>query len=112
VANKKSSEAKVTRIKASDSRPSKKEVATKPARTKAAKSAPQPSKKSPAVLRPFIAMGRYFKGAWAELREVRWPTRRATWGLTLAVIIFSVIIGVLILLLDALFKFIFEQILA
>lgn len=112
MANKKSSETKVTRIKASDSRPSKKEVASKPTRKVARKPASIPAKDAPAILRPFIALGRYFKGAWAELREVRWPTRRATWGLTVAVIIFSIVLGVLILLLDALFKFLFEQILA
>lgn len=64
---------------------------------------------------PFVktlfAIGGYFRGAWTELRLVRWPTRRATWGLTLAVIIFSGFFVVVILLLDILFKYLFELIL-
>ena len=62
-------------------------------------------------LKTLIAIGGYFKGAWTELRLVRWPTRRATWGLTLAVILFSAFFVVIILLLDILFKFLFEIIL-
>lgn len=62
-------------------------------------------------LKGLIAFGGYFKGAWYELRQVRWPNRRATWSLTLAVIIFSVILGVLIVLCDILFKYLFELIL-
>jgi preprotein translocase SecE subunit len=60
------------------------------------------------LLKPFVMLGGYFKGAWAELREVRWPTRKATWSLTGAVLLFSAFFVVLILLLDALFKFLFE----
>lgn len=64
---------------------------------------------------PFVktlfAIGGYFKGAWVELRLVRWPTRRATWGLTFAVLLFSGFFIVVILLLDILFKYLFELIL-
>jgi preprotein translocase subunit SecE len=60
----------------------------------------------------FVRIGRYFKGAWTELRLVRWPTRKATWGLTLAVILFSAFFVALILLLDALFKWLFELIIS
>ncbi|MBC7868794.1 preprotein translocase subunit SecE [Candidatus Saccharibacteria bacterium] len=56
-------------------------------------------------------MGIYFKGAWYELRQVRWPDRKQTWGLTAAVMIFSAFFIVLIVLLDALFKYLFEIIL-
>ena len=62
-------------------------------------------------LKTLFSIGGYFKGAWTELRLVRWPTRRATWGLTLAVILFSAFFVVIILLLDILFKFLFEIIL-
>ena len=55
-------------------------------------------------------IGGYFKGAWDELRQVRWPTRRATWELTVAVILFSAFFVVIIVLLDALFKSLFELI--
>lgn len=61
--------------------------------------------------RPVKATGSYFKGAWEELRLVRWPSRRATWGLTGAVILYSLFFVVLVLLLDALFKYLFELIL-
>ncbi len=42
----------------------------------------------------------YFRNSWKELRQVTWPTRRETWQLTLAVIIFSVIFGVLVAVVD------------
>lgn len=42
----------------------------------------------------------YFRNSWKELRQVTWPNRRETWQLTLAVIIFSVIFGVLIAVVD------------
>lgn len=42
----------------------------------------------------------YFRQSWKELRQVTWPTRRETWQLTFAVIIFSVIFGVLIAVVD------------
>lgn len=54
----------------------------------------------------------YFVGAWVELRQVRWPTRKATWGLTIAVILFSAFFVAVILLLDALFKYLFDFIIA
>lgn len=59
----------------------------------------------------FSAIGRYFKGAWVELRQVRWPNRRATWSLTGAVLAYSAFFVVLVLLLDAGFKYLFELIL-
>ena len=52
-------------------------------------SAVKTDKKPPAGwTKPFRAIGGYFAGAWVELRQVRWPNRRATWSLTLAVILF------------------------
>lgn len=50
----------------------------------------------------------YFKGAWLELKQVRWPNRKSTWSMTLAVIIFTIFITALVLLLDAGFKFLFD----
>lgn len=58
----------------------------------------------------FTAMGEYFKGAWYELKQVRWPTRKATWGLTLAVMIFTAFFVTLIVLLDLGFQQLFELI--
>lgn len=96
----------VTRIKATDAAPTAKVITSviKPTKTRVKKPAAR-------VLRPLIATGGYFKGAWYELLQVRWPNRRATWSLTFAVLIFSAFFTVLIVLLDALFKFLFELIL-
>lgn len=108
---------KVTRISASDSSGAKKGAKTvakkspfkKPALKNKPKAAAatekQPSKN------PLAAIGRYFKGAWVELRQVHWPTRRATWGLTGAVLAFSAFFVIFISLLDAGFKLLFELIL-
>lgn len=52
----------------------------------------------------------YFKGAWYELKQVRWPDRKATWGMTVAVIIFTAFFVLLVLLLDAAFKYLFDLI--
>lgn len=60
---------------------------------------------------PFIATSNYFRGAWYELRQVRWPNRKATWSLTAAVLGFTAFFVVIILLLDAFFKYIFQVIL-
>ena len=111
-ANKKpagSSANKVTRIKATDSQPAKSTLK----QIKAPKVAGQsPAKKPTAkLLKPLKALGAYFKGAWFELRQVHWPDRKATWGLTGAVLLFTTFFIVLILLLDMLFKYIFELIL-
>lgn len=120
MAKKAKDETNVTRISASDSGKSKR--SSKPAKktadvvakskvkaTKAKKSDDaKPKKNSRNPLRPFFG---YFAGAWKELRQVHWPTRRATWSLTGAVLAFAAFFVVFILLLDALFKFIFELLL-
>ena len=51
----------------------------------------------------------YFRNSWKELRQVTWPTRRETWQLTLAVIIFSVIFGVIIAVVDFGLDKVFKQ---
>lgn len=104
-------ETKVTRIKASDTPSKKKEV--KPASkatNKSTKGKKTPERKQRKIFAPFRALGAYFKGAWFELRQVRWPTRKATWSLTGAVLLFTLLLGVLIILLDLLFKYLFELI--
>ena len=60
---------------------------------------------------PIRAIGGYFKGAWQELRQVRWPNRAAAWGLTLAVILFSLFFAGIILGLDTAFSYLFKEIL-
>lgn len=86
-----------------------------------AKDAPQKTTKKVAApkrasnnrfLKVLKSMAGYFVGAWQELKQVRWPTRRATWELTFAVLVFTAFFLVLIVLLDLLFKYIFELIIA
>lgn len=103
---------KVTRITASDDSTAAPKV-TKPKAPKA-KTAKASVKATSNRKRSFGILGRiggYFKGAWVELRQVHWPTRQATWGLTGAVLLFSAFFVVFITLLDAGFKYLFEQIL-
>lgn len=56
------------------------------------------------------AIGGYFVGSWRELRQVTWPTRKATWGMTLAVLLFTLVLAVIILLLDIGFEQLFKRI--
>ncbi|MDB5176435.1 MAG: secE [Candidatus Saccharibacteria bacterium] len=111
------SESNVVRIKASESAPKKsaKEAKTTKVAKEAVVTAKAPKKprtnNAKGLLRPFAAVGNYFKGAWYELRQVRWPNRRATWSLTGAVLAYSAFFVILVLLLDAAFKYLFELIL-
>lgn len=110
MAEKKKAEKNITRIKATDTAPkgvkSETPAVTKRAKTAVVADTSETERKG----NVFARIGGYFKGAWVELRQVRWPNRRATWGLTLAVILFSLFFVVLILLLDSLFKYLFELI--
>jgi preprotein translocase SecE subunit len=72
------------------------------------------------ILRPLTPIGRlllkilnwlvprYFINSWRELKLVTWPNRRETWRLTGAVVVFSIVFGAMIwvvdLGLDQLFK--------
>ena len=120
--------AKITRIKASDSRDNepaeptitrkkvvlkdkKQEKKDKKQEKKAAKAAKtQTGKKHFILFRPFCALGRYFKESWQEIRQVRWPNRKETWKLVISVIVYVILIAGFIMLLDVLFNFIFSQI--
>lgn len=74
-------------------KPAKKNVATTPAKRRRIR--------VPGFLR---AVGGYFKGAWQEIRQVRWPNRKATWSLTAAVLVFTAFWGLIVLGLDILFQ--------
>lgn len=54
---------------------------------------------------------KYFKDAWAELRQVEWPSRKETTKLTTAVFIFAVIFGILIWVVDLGLDNIFRKVL-
>lgn len=58
------------------------------------------------IFKPFRPLGRYVKGAWFELRQVRWPDRKTTFKLSLAVVVFTAVLTIFIVSLD----FGFEQI--
>ena len=125
--------AKITRIKANDG-PSKEEtqepsitrkkVVVKDKKTdknlrKEAKKAEkkistgEKSEKKPFILiRPFVYLGRYLKEAWYELRQVRWPNRKTTWKMVLAVIVYTLIFVAFISLLDLFFSWLFNLILS
>lgn len=105
----KSSGTRVTRVTASTEKAEKKPASTPKTKTAPAKKTSTAKARSAKKLaKPLTATGGYFKGAWYELKQVRWPTRRATWGMTGALVLFTAFFVVLILLLDALFKYLFE----
>lgn len=56
------------------------------------------------------AIGAYFKGAVVELKQVKWPNRKASWSLTIAVIIFTTVMSAFILGLDYGFEQLFKQV--
>ena len=121
----------ITKIKAnsaprSENQPSAKapqpsnQVVTKPTKSdkKRSKKSPntetteKPLKSVFILARPFVAFGRYLRDSWREIRQVRWPNRKATWKMTLAVLVYCAIFMAFILLLDTLFTFIFEKLLS
>jgi preprotein translocase SecE subunit len=72
--------------------------------------AEKPARKPRRWTKPFRAIGGYFKGAWVELRQVHWPDRRSTWGLTIAVALFSLAFALVILGLDYVFSYLFKEV--
>lgn len=83
---------------------------------KSPKTAKTPSTEKPLknvfiLFRPFVAFGRYLRDSWREIRQVRWPNRKATWKMVLAVFFYCAIFMIFILVLDAFFTFIFNQLL-
>lgn len=126
--------AKITRIKASDG-PRKEEQTDEPAitrkkvvvkdkktekvkreKSKAAEKkvtvSDEGKEKKPFFLvAPFVYLWRYLRDSWHELRQVRWPKRKYTWKMVLAVIVYSALFMVIISLLDLFFSWLFGLIL-
>ena len=128
----------VTRIKASDSSAPKRTAAVKAKQNAAAGAATKstPSAKEKPVSKakrllggsrksknaasnkkstnsrrnPLRAVRGYFVGAWQELKQVRWPDRRSTWAMTGALIAFTVVFVIIILLIDYGFSWLFKLI--
>jgi preprotein translocase SecE subunit len=61
-------------------------------------------------VRVITAPFRYVHNSWLEIRQVRWPNRKATWKLVGAIFIYSAFFIILVTILDALFNFIFSKI--
>lgn len=53
----------------------------------------------------------YFRNSWKELRQVTWPKRRESLRLTFAVIVFAIIFGCLVALLDYILDKVFKEVL-
>ena len=112
-------ETKVTRIKAEDTQKTKvtkSSVGSKSSnsanKTKVEAKTVASKAKAKTEKAPKNGDGRsYLKGAWYELKQVRWPNRRTTWALTLAVILFTAFFVGLIVLLDYGFQWVFDQLL-
>jgi preprotein translocase SecE subunit len=97
----------VKKIKLDSKKAGKKTTVVESAKTS------KPARKKSALNKynPFTAFAKYVRGSWNELRQVRWPDRRATWEMTLAVIGFTLFFAVIILLLDSLFQTLFKDLL-
>ncbi len=61
------------------------------------------------LFRPFVALGRYLRDSWREIRQVRWPSRKATWKMTLAVLVYVALFMIFLSLLDMFFTFMFDK---
>jgi len=93
----KADQATARQLEKSDDAPTKREIA-----------AQKREKQSTKRRNPLAAMGGYFKGAWYELRQVRWPDRSTTWQMTGALLLFCALFIGIILLLDGLFTYLFK----
>ena len=126
--------AKITRIKANDS-PSRKEESDEPkitrkkvivkdkktekikrevlkkAEKEISRDGEKKTKKGFILFRPFVALFNYIRDSWREIRQVRWPNRKATWKMVLAVLVYTVLFIALITLLDVFLTWLFNLIL-
>ncbi len=56
------------------------------------------------LFRPFVALFKYLRDSWREIRQVRWPNHKATWKMVLAVLAYTALFVAIISLLDLLFR--------
>ena len=68
------------------------------------------SKNSKSRRNPLSVITSYFRGAWQEIKQVRWPDRRSTWGMVGALIVFTAALFLVIILLDYGFAWLFKLI--
>lgn len=87
--------------------------AAKKAKKMAAKDAKKANKKPMSLpVRIITWPFRYVHESWLELRQVRWPSRGAAWKMVLAVVIYTGLFVGFIMILDALFTLLFNNILS
>ncbi len=108
---KKTADTKVTRITASDVGKAAAPGVQSGKPAKGQKTAAQAAAAKKPTKNPFARLMRYFKGAWHELRQVRWPDRKNTWAMTGALLAFTVFFIIVILVLDFAFSELFKLIL-
>lgn len=88
-----------------------KKSSTKTAKTSVkTKTAASKPKNSKSRRNPLSAITGYFRGAWQEIKQVRWPDRRSTWGMVGALIVFTAALFLVIILLDYGFAWLFKLI--
>ena len=75
-----------------------------------AKTAASSPKNSKSRRNPLSAITGYFRGAWQEIKQVRWPDSRSTWGMVGALIVFTAALFLVIILLDYGFAWLFKLI--
>lgn len=68
------------------------------------------TKKPFILIRPFVYFSRYVRDSWREIRQVRWPSRKATWKLFFAIVVYTLLFVGIIMLLDAIFTWLFETV--
>lgn len=57
---------------------------------------------------PIVALIRYLKQSWRELCRVHWPSRKSTWAMTFAVVLYTALFLILVLALDNIFSYLFK----
>lgn len=80
-----------------------KDAPKKPAKVKAPvkkEGAPSSAKASAPQGQTFEKIRKFFKGAWAELKKVHWPSRQELINNTIIVLVTVVIVSILIFIVD------------
>ncbi len=98
----------------SASKPSRKRrvarAATKPLRP-VGRGLARAGRTKPLHILGLVLVPRYFRNSWKELRQVTWPNGRESRRLTLAVILFATVFGLVIALVDYGLDKVFKQVL-
>ena len=100
----------ITRKKVSIKDKKTEKVAKKESKKKEKAKKAADAKKVFILFRPFVALGRYLRDSWKEIRQVRWPNRKATWKMVLAVLAYTALFVIIISLLDMFFTWLFSLI--